>query len=153
MVNVALSVVSLLIVGIYAFGIGQIPKLLISDELGPQAFPILLAVCLSIIAVMLFIEGIKSETWQESKSEFKRFLREDLRIVVPSAIAVLIYFLAFEHLGYFLSTLIFLLGFILLLYRGPKWIGIVTAVGFSIVSYVIFVMIFAAPLPRGILPI
>jgi putative tricarboxylic transport membrane protein len=153
MVNVSLSIVSLFIVALYALGIVQIPKLLISDELGPQAFPTLLAICLVGIAIMLFVDGIKSETWPESKAEFRRFMREDFRVFVPSALAVLAYFLVFEHFGYLLSTLIFLLSFILLLYRGPKWIGIVTAIGFSVISYMIFVMFFNAPLPHGILPI
>lgn len=152
MVNIVLAVVALLIAIAYGFGIAAIPTLLISDVLGPTAYPKVLLVLLLGVSGLLLAEGLRQKNYAASIAEFRRFLKEESFAFAGSALAILAFFLLFEPLGYLLSTLIFLLFSMLVLYRGPRWIPVITAVGFCAVSYLIFVDAFGTQLPRGVLP-
>ncbi len=153
MLNTLLATVALLVAAIYGYGIAQLPAIAISDPLGPRAFPILLAVALVFTAGLLLAEGRKNRDWQGGIKTLASSLRTDAKIVVPAALWLALYFIAFEPLGYLLSTAIFLLGMMTAVHNGRHSTSIIVALGFAIVSYALFAGVFAAPLPRGILPI
>ena len=153
MINTVLAIVAVAIAAVYGFGIMQIPPMMFSNAPGPSAFPTLLMILLLGIAALLLLEGVRAADWQRSKLSFGRFLQEDGLTFAISASAILLYFLLFEPLGFLLSTLIFLLGSMLILFRGAQWIPVLVAFGFCGLSFYIFVDLFGTQLPRGILPI
>ncbi len=152
MVNVILAVVALGIAALYWFGIAAIPTMMFGDVLGPTAYPYLLMILLTGVAGLLLIEGLRQKDWAPARANFRSFLREDGLTFVLAAGTILAFFLLFRPLGYLLSTLVFLLVSMLVLYRGPRWIPVVVTLGFSAVSYLIFVHAFGTQLPRGVLP-
>ncbi|WP_395541300.1 tripartite tricarboxylate transporter TctB family protein [Neotabrizicola sp. sgz301269] len=151
MVNVILAVVAIVIALIYWFGIAAIPSMMFGDVLGPTAYPHLLMIMLVGVAGLLLVEGLREKDWAPARANFRSFLREDGLTFALAAGAILAFFLLFRPLGYLLSTLIFLLVSMLVLYRGPRWVPVVVTLGFCAASYFIFVHAFGTQLPRGLL--
>lgn len=152
MVNIVLAVTGVGIALAYGLGILAIPTMLISDTVGPRAYPILLLAGMIIVVGMLFFEGTQDKNWTESRAALQKFLKKESLTLSFSAAGILLYFLLFEPLGYLLSTAIFLLGSMLLLHPGRRWVIVAVAVGFPASTYFIFSHIFGTQLPRGLLP-
>ncbi|WP_225028279.1 tripartite tricarboxylate transporter TctB family protein [Xinfangfangia pollutisoli] len=152
MVNVILALVALGIAALYGLGIAAIPQMMFGDVLGPTAYPRLLMILLIGVAGLLLVEGMREKSWAPARANLRAFLREDALTFVLAAGAVLAFFLLFRPLGYLLSTLLFLLVSMLVLYRGPRWIPVAVTLGFCGASYLIFVHAFGTQLPRGLLP-
>jgi len=153
MTSAILGLSAILIAAAYGYGISLLPTLTIGDPLGPKAFPLLLLAMLVIIAVFLLLEAVRDRSWREQAAAFMAFVRTDLRVVGSAAVWLGLYFLAFEPLGYLISTALFLSGLTLLAHDGRRWAGLVTALSFAAVSYFLFTRVFDVSLPRGILSI
>jgi len=151
MVNVILAIAALVIAAFYWFGIEAIPAMLFGDTLGPTAYPRLLMLLLIGVAGLLLAEGLRGRDWAPARARFRGFLREDGLTFALAAGSILAFFLLFRPLGYLLSTLIFLLVSMLLLYRGPRWIPVAVTLIFCAASYFIFIRAFGTQLPRGVL--
>lgn len=151
MVNIVLAVMSVALAGIYWLGIAAIPKMRISDSVGPTAYPTLLLIVLLIVAVLLLVEGLKKKDFAPALASVKNFLREEGLVFFVSAAAILGYFVLFEPLGYVLSTLLFLLGAMFLLHKGRRWVAVVVAIAFTAITQILFVNIFGTQLPAGLL--
>lgn len=138
---------------IYFWGIANIQVPQVEDALGPRSFPILLGVALLIAAGMLFFES-RSTTKAGSKDKSAAIPQaHHFPLVAAVAAVIVVYFLAFEPLGYVLSTSIFLCSLILYFYRGSRLTALCSAVGFAIVTYLVFTKLLGARLPSGILPL
>jgi putative tricarboxylic transport membrane protein len=153
MSSAILGFAAVLIAALYGYGISQIPALAIGDPLGPRAFPTLLLAALLVIAAFLLAAGIPDRHWREQATAFMEFVRTDLRVVGSAAVWLGLYYLAFEPLGYLLSTAVFLSALTLMAHQGRRWAGLVTALSFSVISYFVFTRLFDVPLPRGILSV
>jgi len=139
---------------IYFWGIANIQVPQVEDALGPRSFPILLGVALLIAAGMLFFESRRSAAKAEPNDKSAAISQaHDFPLVAALAAVIVVYFLAFEPLGYVLSTSIFLGSLILYFYRGSRLIALCSAVGFAIVTYLVFTKLLGARLPSGILPL
>src|SRR5512138_240788 len=118
---------------VYCYGAGQIPLLTFGDPIGPRLFPYLIGCLLLLGAIILLFEarpshqqasGMDAPTSAEQSPEGNaESVNGDRARQVPLLIAglfvwTLIYMLAFERLGYVLSTTIFLFG--LTLYFHPR---------------------------------
>ena len=62
-----------------------------------------------------------------------------------------IYYLAFEPVGYLVSTVVFLLGLLTMFHRKRPRTNLAVAVGFTAVIYTIFTRLLHASMPQGIL--
>lgn len=153
MLSTLVAAVGILIVAVYSYGIAQIPVLAIGDPLGPRVFPMLLAGAMLLTTCLLLLEGRKTRDWRAGAEALSVVVRTDFKVVIPAALWLGLYFVAFEPLGYLLATAIFLTGLMIASHRGRRWVAVVTAFGFSIVSYAFFSGVFSVPLPRGIMPI
>jgi putative tricarboxylic transport membrane protein len=78
----------------------------------------------------------------------------DLRhlwVIGGVAIWTAVYYLAFDPVGYIISTSVYLLGLTAYFHRG-KWVAnILTSVLFAIGSYVLFVKVFGVMLAQGMI--
>lgn len=138
---------------VYFYGTSQIPSLEIGDPLGPKAFPILLGVALLLATGLLIVEHLKdarsaTPTLQKPAKPDRRHLPVLGAVVVWIAV----YFAFFETLGYVVATTAFLLPLMAWFNRG-KWLANgLSAVLFSIGSYLGFAWL-DVTLPSGILPL
>ena len=64
---------------------------------------------------------------------------------------VLIYCICIQYIGFFVSTAVFMLAFMRFLQMKKWWLMIAIAVGMDIVTYVLFVIVFAIRMPSGLL--
>ena len=141
------------LVGIlYVFMTGRIFVSPLSDPSGPKAYPYLLAGLLLVGVGVLASEGLAA---RRAAARTSAQPDDDGRIqlwpLVPVVIWTGVYFLAFEPLGYMLSTTFYLIALMWLFNPGKHVANITTAVSFSVITYLILVKLLEAQLPAGIL--
>jgi len=151
MADRVIFVCTIVVAAVYFYATTLIPSLQIGDPLGPKAFPRLLGVCLLIGAGLLFLE-----MWTDRKAAAPRTASavkldpRPLWILAMVAVWTAAYYLVFEKAGYILATSVYLIALMAWFNRG-KWIAnVVSAVLFSILSYVMFLKL-DVRLPQGIL--
>ena len=138
-----------LIAVIYLWATTLIPTLEIGDPLGPKAFPRLLGIAL-LIAVGFF--GM--ELWRDRAKEREQTAAPfEKNVMVMLAIVTAwtgVYYFIFNPLGFIVATSIFLFPLMAFFNRGKWIVNILSAVGFSILIYWLFVKL-EVNLPQGIL--
>lgn len=148
MTDRVIFVCSIFIAAVYLYGTEQIPSLQIGDPLGPKAFPRLLGVFLLIGASLLFIEMWKDRKAPQS-GEAESAAWQHVRVIAAVTAWTGAYYAVFDMLGYIVATATYLFALMAWFNRG-KWIAnVLTAVLFSILSYVMFVKL-DVNLPRGV---
>lgn len=138
---------------VYFYGTSQIPSLEIGDPLGPKTFPYLLGLALLGATGLLVLEH-----WKDTKSagaeparRTEKPDRRHLPVLGTVVVWISVYFAFFETLGYVVATSVFLLALMAWFNRG-KWLAnTLSAVLFSVGSYVMFAWL-DVRLPQGILP-
>jgi len=137
--------------GLYLWATAQIPSLEIGDPLGPKAFPRLLGIGLLIAAGMLLLEMRRGSPDAQALSEDDGDRRHYL--VIAAVVGwTFLYFIVFEPVGYMLATMVYLLGLMAYFYRGRWKPNVLTAVLFSVGSYLLFTRLLGVNLARGVLP-
>lgn len=133
---------------LYATSLMRSPQ--IGDPLGPKAFPFLVAIGLLVAAALLFLEIRKAET-TECAVGAERHGNGHLLVIGAVIAWTLLYFAAFERLGYLIATTIYLLVLTSGFNRG-RWVAnILTSLLFSVGAYLVFARVVEVPLPRGLL--
>jgi putative tricarboxylic transport membrane protein len=152
MADRVIFVCTIVIAAVYFYATTLIPTLEIGDPLGPKAFPRLLGVCLLIAAGLLFIE-----MWKDRKAATPPTPLAgtgDLRhwwVLAAVSVWTAAFYVVFEIAGYIVATSVYLLALMAWFNRG-KWIAnVMSAVLFSVLSYVMFLKL-DVRLPQGILP-
>lgn len=144
---------TLVLAAVYFYATAQIPTLEIGDPLGPKAFPRLLGIVLLITAGMLLVEMLRSKRNRAAQVEVPKQEGEGhVGVVVAATVWTFCYFLVFEWLGYVIASILYLVPLMAFFNRG-KWItNVLSAVLFSVLSYVLFTHALGVTLARGILP-
>ena len=146
----------LLLAAVYWFAIGQIREPLVGDPIGPRAIPKLLTIGLVVSALLLWVETLAKRKSQTSSSEPEPGSAQESgsRPVVVVAIVggTLVYFFLFKWLGYGLATAAYLFVLMALFNPAKTTANALTALGFSLGSYLAFTRLFGAQLPAGLLP-
>lgn len=147
-------VCTLLLAGVYFWATAQIPSLELGDPLGPKAFPRLLGVGLLVSAAMLLAEILRARKREKSTPAPATPWRWEPHqwVVVAISVWTALYILAFEPLGFMLSTSIYLLVLTAYFNRGRWLMNVLTSVLFSVISYFAFTQLLGVTLTRGILP-
>jgi putative tricarboxylic transport membrane protein len=150
---------TILLTAVYFYATSQIPTLEIGDPLGPKAFPRLLGIGMVITAAMLI-----GEMWRARKTATSPDTAADTApgaapegkghylVIMAVVAATFVYFLVFEKLGYIISTTIFLIGLTAYFNRGKWKANVLTAVLYSVGSYIMFVKLLGTTLPAGLIP-
>lgn len=127
-------------VGIYGHG-----------QLGPGTFPLVAGVALGVCSAALLAKSFKSKSEREKvgAQERKGISR---RLVYP-VLALFVYGLVFEWLGFILSTF-FLVAFLFRIFEPKSWMSIAFKAGaVSIGVYFVFNVLLNSRLPNGILDV
>ena len=143
---------TIIIAAVYFYATTLIPSLEIGDPLGPKAFPRLLGVCLLIAAGLLFLEMWKERKEQTHQADVAGAdLWQHVGVIAGVTVWTGIYYALFDKLGYIVVSAAYLIGLMAWFNRG-KWIAnVMSAVLFSVLSYVMFLKL-DVRLPQGILP-
>ena len=112
---------------------------------GPNFFPQVLAIAMSICAIILILNAVKGKSMEKSD---KIELRGFLRMVIAIAICIGYLFLM-QVLGFAISTSIFL--YVLMVFIGQQGLKkrIISAIAVALIVWAIFRYFLVIPLPTG----
>lgn len=143
-----ISIVIGIVYGILAFNIKRSPM---GNPLAPSVFPLILAAGMVIFGIILVAKSDLNATKRAfEKIKTTKTANDALsqKMIMSTVAAALVYALIFEHLGYVISTILFI-GFILTITNGRKWVkNLIISVVFSIVVYYVFSYLLGIMLPR-----
>lgn len=134
----------------------RIPQASIGGGPGPGAFPMFLGTVLAVLAVALFWTAGRKKKKEEPKEaalamdevqDIDEPVREKVKRVVTSVILLAVYFVMLPYLGFIASTIIFGIGFLMLLYREKAKATIIPVLAITIFAYVVFELALSIPLP------
>ena len=153
MADRVIFVCTLLLAGIYFWATEKLPSLEIGDPLGPKAFPRLLGILLVITALILLFEIIRGrKTVVNDVPSRGPSTLGSLTVVAAVSVWTFCYFLVFEWLGYAIATAIYLVVLMAYFHKNKWTSNVLTAVLFSLLSYLMFTKLLGVNLARGILP-
>jgi putative tricarboxylic transport membrane protein len=141
----------------------SLEKLQVGDALGPQVFPMIVAVCMLLSGLLLAWETWRKQTNPaDSVSRGRPFevvaakpgedRRHQLVLVVMVAWTAL-YYVAFEPVGYIVSTMTYLSAMLFYFHRVNPLINLGYAAAFTALAYLLFSDFLHVVLPSGIAPL
>jgi len=118
---------------------------------GPGFYPFSIGLTLILFSLIVLLSSIflqKEEASQEKTGE-----KSNIKDILLVVISLFLYAVVYEHLGFVLSTFLFII-FILKIIERKKWpVAISFAFFTAAISYVVFNLWLNANLPKGILGI
>src|SRR5947209_4463163 len=140
---------------VYLYSDSKLPQLQVGDPMGPQVFPALIGIGLLGSALLLLLE-----TWRKHQAAgaqagpdpehgHKDALSHQL-ILAGMVLWTALYYLAFEPLGYLVSTLVYMFVLLACFNRGRWLVNAVCAVGFTLIAYAVFTRFLQVALPQGV---
>jgi putative tricarboxylic transport membrane protein len=140
---------------VYLYSDSKLPQLQVGDPMGPQVFPALIGIGLLGSALLLMVE-----TWRKHRpagadprpdpDQGHKESRAHRLILVGMVLWTAIYYLAFEPLGYLLSTLLYMFVLLACFNRGRWFVNAACAVGFTLAAYAVFTRFLQVALPQGV---
>lgn len=134
----------------YLAGAFAVPVFDAGDQVGPRAFPFLIAALVIGCGVALLVQDFRSA----ERKPFSWGVAADrtvwVRILLTMA-AGIIYGLVLDDLGYLIATFLFMMFVSSLINVGRHVQNLTIAVLFSVVTFVSFALILKLSLPRGVL--
>lgn len=121
-----------------------------ADPLGPRVFPILIGIIAITAGVMLILESIRKQRSGENGQPISAIPSQPVAVTALFA-WMLLYYLAFEPVGYLLSTPVFLFGVMTFFNRGKWMVNTITAVLFPLAIYTGFTQLIGKDLGEGLL--
>lgn len=149
--NGLIGLITLLFGIIYGIKAYLLPRATIGSPMAPSVYPLILAALLSVLGGLLLLTSdfkmtIESLRILKEKSEEKD--RLSWKMIGITCIASLIYAIIFNHLGYVISTFLFLKAILAITNGKEKWkINTVISLAFSIGVYIIFSKLLSVNLP------
>lgn len=138
----------------YLFADAQLPAHSIGDPLGPKIFPALIGLGLLGSGLLLLLEAYKKRAVAPAPTHAPAEPGGDRRrqlILVGVFAWTALYYVAFEPVGYIISTIVFLMGLLSFFHRGKQLINIAVAVGFTAFAYTLFDQFLGVSMPPGLL--
>jgi putative tricarboxylic transport membrane protein len=154
MADRVIFVCTLILAGVYFYATENLPSLEIGDPLGPKAFPRLLGIALVATAIFHLLEILRARKNPSALAATKKDPVDRISYMVVGGVSVwtLLFFVFFEQLGYMIAGSIYLVVLMNIFNKGRWVMNVVTAVLFSIGSYLLFTKGFGVNLARGLLP-
>jgi putative tricarboxylic transport membrane protein len=139
----------------YLYSDSKLPQLQVGDPMGPQVFPALIGIGLMASALLLM-----AETWRKHRpapahprpdpDQGHRDLAAHRLILLGMVLWTALYYVAFEPLGYLISTLVYMFGLLACFNRGRWFVNVACAVGFTLAAYAVFTRFLQVALPQGV---
>ena len=147
-----------IIIAVFVFAMSsRLPRGTMEQDPGPAVFPEVVAMAMAGLALALFFTaGAKRK--QEKPKEISQALdevqgisepvQEKIKRILACVALLAAYTVCLPVLGFIATTVIFGVGFLMLLYRVKFKKCLVPAIVISLFSYVLFEIGFGIPLPR-----
>jgi putative tricarboxylic transport membrane protein len=147
---------------IYLYADSQLPLVRIGDPLGPKIFPAIIGGGLLLSGLLLMLETYRKRRQVLSVSAAAPSPappapahapqdRQRPGVLLGMLAWTVVYYFAFEPVGYLVSTVVFLLGLLTMFHRKKPRTNLAVALGFTAVIYAIFTQLLHVPMPQGIL--
>jgi putative tricarboxylic transport membrane protein len=143
---------------IYLYADSQLPLVRIGDPLGPKIFPAIIGGGLLLSGLLLMLETYRKRQQVVSAAAPSPQAvapapqdRQRPGVLLGMLAWTVIYYFAFEPVGYLVSTVVFLLGLLTMFHRKKPRTNLAVALGFTAVIYAIFTQLLHVPMPQGIL--
>jgi putative tricarboxylic transport membrane protein len=146
---------------IYLRAAMNLERLQVGDVLGPQVFPVIVAICMLCSGLLLAWETWRKQVNPDSSAPpapkpgdgAARAAADGRRHLVLVAMAAwtALYYVAFEPVGYMLSTVIYLSALLFYFHRVNPLVNLGYALAFTAVAYLLFTNFLQVVLPSGIL--
>ncbi len=142
---------SAVLIGVaYGWGAWSLPRATFGNPTGHIVYPVLLGVLMTLLGLALVVKELLAKGPRSPKDSprFGTLTRHGREIALTIG-ASLAYALAFEPLGYVISTILYL-GAVLFLVNGRIKVArtVIVAVAFSVGVYVLFSVLLGIQLPR-----
>ncbi len=134
----------------YLIGAFMVPVYEAGDQIGPRAFPFLVAAIVIVSGGILVAKDLRAPervpfTWGFSSDPVLW-----LRILAIMVLGIA-YGLALDTLGYLIATFLFMVGVCSLINARKHGQNLLIAAIFSLVTFVVFAVVLNLSLPRGLL--
>jgi len=134
----------------YLVGTFNIPVFDAADEVGPRAFPYLIAAIVIICGAALIVNDLRSSERKPFSWGFAANSGVWLRILATIVIGIT-FGLVLDSLGYLIAMFLFMLLVSSMINVGRLKQNLIIAVTFSLVSFIAFAGLLKLSLPRGLL--
>lgn len=135
------GIVSLLFGMAYTVQTLHLPKAMVGNPWAPLFFPLALGILLVAVGAVVLLQGLRHDRTEAKKKGSKR-------LIVVTVLICLAYSALFEHLGFILSTILFLGGLLFVINGVRAWkVNSAIAVAFSLGVWYVFEKIFYMNLP------
>jgi hypothetical protein len=145
-------------IAVFVFAMSsRLPRGTMEQDPGPAVFPEVVAIAMAGLALALFFTA-GSKKKQEKPREISQALdevqdisepaREKIKRILACVALLAAFTVCLPVLGFIATTVIFGIGFLMLLYRVQFKKCLVPAIVISIFSYILFEIGFGIPLPR-----
>jgi putative tricarboxylic transport membrane protein len=119
---------------------------------GPGFLPFITALILIALSLMVFLPAVNRKEEERDKKIEKIFPEKDsFKKVSLGLMALFLYGIALEYIGYIITTILFMV-FTFRLMEREKWKGpLLFAISTAVISYLLFVVLLEVQLPGGFL--
>lgn len=124
---------------------------------GAARFPQAILVLFAFFGLLVIYSGIKKNASlnntqaDNAKQNEKSLILSELKLPMITLFIIIIYVMVMNLFGFFISTAVFIMGF-MYYFRIRSWrVIILNALGVNIFIYLLFVLQLKVPLPKGIL--
>lgn len=135
---------------IYLYADSRLPKLRIGDPLGPKVFPAIVGIGLLGSGLLLLLETRNKGAVAAEEAHADPQARLHGIVLVLMTVWTVLYYKAFEPVGYLISTLVYTFALLAYFNRGRWVMNTLVSVGFTLSAYAIFVKFLGVSMPGGI---
>ncbi|PAB57962.1 tripartite tricarboxylate transporter TctB family protein [Anaeromicrobium sediminis] len=149
--NFLTAVIVLLFGIIYSLRAYSLPRASIGSPMAPSIYPLLLGGSMIVLGLILLMKSSLQKTKESIKEVMTKATENEIisrKMIKITCIVSIVYALLFDHLGYIISTFLFLQSMLFLTNGKKKWvINTIVSISFSIGIYVIFSKLLGISLP------
>lgn len=127
----------------------NLPKAQLGDPYGPLYFPIIIGIGMLLSSIVYFFNELRSSAKENENEDFLLLKkRRTLRLIISTLVLCLFYTIAFEMIGYILSTLLFLGSLLFIVNGKEKWISnLSVSILFTLISWALLTQVLGIYLP------
>jgi putative tricarboxylic transport membrane protein len=139
--NIVISIILIIVAGVFYSLTFQFPKMAMQDT-GPAFMPRIYCGILIILGIILFIQGIKTKTTNNTAESTMKF-------ALTSMGFILVYLVIIPVIGFYLSTVIIVFGLLLFSKVRNKIVLVSVSLGTALFVYVFFGKLLKVSIPLG----
>lgn len=148
--NLTAGIFAVVLGAAYLIGAFMVPVYEAGDQVGPRAFPFLVAAIVIVSGAALIVKDLR----EAERAPFSWGFSADpvlwLRILAIMALGI-VYGLVLDWLGYLIATFFFMVGVCALINVGKHGQNLLIAAIFAVITFIVFAMVLNLSLPRGLL--